>query len=58
MGNGRFHQENKKRCSVVLPSQATLVEVMEATKMMEAETAVEVVEPMAKDLATEEVRQW
>jgi hypothetical protein len=36
----------------------TAVEVMEATKMMEAETAVEVMEAMTKDVATEEVRQW
>jgi len=34
------------------------VEMMEATKMMEAETAVEVVELMTKYLATEEVRLW
>jgi hypothetical protein len=40
------------------PDASTLVEVMEAAKMMEPETAVEVMEAMTKDLATEEVRQW
>ena len=51
MRKGDFHQENKKRCSVVLPSQATLVEVMEAEVMeaevMEAKAAVELMEAKA-----------
>ena len=52
---GHFHQENKKRCQVIPPSQAALVEVMEAkaavevmeAKVMEAKAAVEVMEAKA-----------
>jgi hypothetical protein len=58
---GHFHQENKKRCEVILPSQAALVEVMEAkaaVEVMEAKAAVVGVAVVAAAAATEKVGKW